>query len=106
MQTQQSQADLAVDVMKKTISEFIEHGPTDEEMNAAKDNLINGFPLRIDSNRKILDNVASIAWNDLPLDTLDTWRDQLKAVTKEQVKKAFKTHLDMNRMVTVVVGAP
>ena len=106
MQTQQSQADLAVDVMKKTISEFIEHGPTDEEMNAAKDNLINGFPLRIDSNRKILDNVASIAWNDLPLDTLDTWRAQLKAVTKEQVKAAFKAHLDMNRMVTVVVGAP
>ncbi len=106
MQTQKSQADLAVDVMRKTISEFIEHGPTDEEMNAAKDNLINGFPLRIDSNRKILDNVASIAWNDLPLDTLDTWRDQLKAVTKEQVKAAFKTHLDMNRMVTVVVGTP
>jgi zinc protease len=106
MQTQQSQADLAVDVMKKTISEFIEYGPTDEEMNAAKNNLINGFPLRIDSNRKILDNVASIAWNDLPLDALDTWRDQLKAVTKEQVKAAFKTHLDMNRMVTVVVGAP
>ncbi len=106
MQTQQSQADLAVDVMKKTISEFIEYGPTDEEMNAAKNNLINGFPLRIDSNRKILDNVASIAWNDLPLDTLDTWRAQLKAVTKEQVKAAFKAHLDMNRMVTVVVGTP
>ena len=106
MQTQQSQADLAVDVMKKTIAEFIDHGPTDDEMAAAKDNLINGFPLRIDSNRKILDNVASIAWNDLPLDTLDTWRYQLKAVTKEQVKAAFKSHLDMNRMVTVVVGAP
>ncbi|MFM8152785.1 MAG: M16 family metallopeptidase, partial [Polynucleobacter victoriensis] len=93
-------------VMKKTISEFIDHGPTDEEMMAAKNNLINGFPLRIDSNRKILENVASIAWNDLPLDTLDTWRDQLKAVTKEQLNAAFKAHLDMNRMVTVVVGAP
>ena len=106
MQTQKSQADLAVDVMKKTISEFVDHGPTDEEMIAAKNNLINGFPLRIDSNRKILENVASIAWNDLPLDTLDTWRDQLKAVTKEQVNAALKAHLDMNRMVTVVVGAP
>lgn len=106
MQTQKSQADLAVDVMRKTISEFIEHGPTDEEMVAAKDNLTNGFPLRIDSNRKILDNVASIAWNDLPLNTLHTWRDQVKAVTKEQVKAAFKAHLDINRMVTVVVGAP
>jgi zinc protease len=42
----------------------------------------------------------------LPLNTLDRWRDQVKAVTKEQVKAAFKAHLDINRMVTVVVGAP
>ncbi len=106
MQTQKSQADMAVDVMKKTIGDFIEHGPSDEELQAAKNNLINGFPLRIDSNRKILDNVASIAWNDLPLDTLDQWTTQLKAVTKEQVITAFKKNLDVNQIVTVVVGAP
>jgi zinc protease len=106
MQTQKSQADMAVDVMKKTISDFIEHGPSDEELQAAKNNLINGFPLRIDSNRKILDNVASIAWNDLPLDTLDQWTAQLKTVTKEQVIAAFKKNLDVNQIVTVVVGAP
>ena len=106
MQTQKSQADMAVDVMKKTIGDFIEHGPSDEELQAAKNNLINGFPLRIDSNRKILDNVASIAWNDLPLDTLDQWTAQLKTVTKEQVIAAFKKNLDVNQIVTVVVGAP
>ena len=48
-------------------------GPTEAELKAAKDNLIGGFPLLIDSNRKLLDNVANIAWNDLPLDYLDTW---------------------------------
>jgi zinc protease len=106
MQTQKAQAELAVDVMKKTIGDFIENGPTDEELQAAKNNLVNGFPLRIDSNRKILDNVSSIAWNDLPLDTLDQWTNQLRQVTKDQVTAAFKKNLDVNQMVTVVVGAP
>jgi zinc protease len=106
MQTQKSQAELAVDVMKKTIGDFIANGPTDEELQAAKNNLVNGFPLRIDSNRKILDNVSSIAWNDLPLDTLDQWTNQLRKVTKDQVTAAFKKNLDVNQMVTVVVGAP
>ena len=106
MQTQKAQAELAVDVMKKTIGEFIVNGPTDEELQAAKNNLVNGFPLRIDSNRKILDNVSSIAWNDLPLDTLDRWTNQLRQVTKDQVTAAFKKNLDVNQMVTVVVGAP
>ena len=106
MQTQKAQTELAVDVMKKTIGEFIVNGPTDEELQAAKNNLVNGFPLRIDSNRKILDNVSSIAWNDLPLDTLDQWTNQLRQVTKDQVTAAFKKNLDVNQMVTVVVGAP
>ena len=95
-----------VDVMKKTIGDFIANGPTDEELQAAKNNLVNGFPLRIDSNRKILDNVSSIAWNDLPLDTLDQWTNELRKVTKEQVIAAFRKNLDVNQMVTVVVGAP
>ena len=106
MQTKKEQAELAVDVMRKTISDFVESGPTEVEMVAAKSNLINGFPLRIDSNKKILDNVASIAWNDLPLDTLDTWTDQMLAVTREQVIAAFKKNLDVDKLVTVVVGAP
>jgi zinc protease len=104
MQTKKDQADLAVQVMTETIASFVNEGPSDEEIRSAKENLTNGFPLRIDSNKKILDNVASIAWNDLPLDTLDTWTKQLNAVTKEQVVAAYKKHLDMNKIVTVVVG--
>lgn len=104
MQTKKDQSDLAVQVMHETIGNFVANGPSDEEMRAAKENLTNGFPLRIDSNKKILDNVSSIAWNDLPLDTLDTWTKQLNAVTKEQVVTAYKKHLDMNKVVTVIVG--
>jgi len=105
LQTKSDQAALALDVMSSTMSNFIANGATPSELQAAKANLINGFPLRIDNNRKLLDNVSSIAWNDLPLDTLDTWTAKVDAVTLEQVTAAFQKYLAMDRMKIVVLGA-
>ena len=105
LQTKNDQAVLALDVMSTTIAQFIADGPTPAELEAAKSNLINGYPLRIDNNRKLLDNVSSIAWNDLPLDTMDVWTKQVEAVTLEQVKASFQKYLAMDRMKIVVLGA-
>jgi zinc protease len=66
---------------------------------------MNGYPLRIDNNRKLLDNVSSIAWNDLTLDTMDVWTKQVEAVSLEQVTDAFQKYLAMDRMQIVVLGA-
>jgi len=105
LQTKSDQASLALEVMSSTIAQFIADGPTQTEITAAKANLVNGYPLRIDNNRKLLDNVSSIAWNDLPLDTMDIWTKQVEAVSLEQVKVAFQKYLAMNRMKIVVLGA-
>lgn len=105
LQTKNDQATLALDVMSSTISQFITNGPTQSELDAAKANLINGYPLRIDNNRKLLDNVSSIAWNNLPLDTMEVWTKQVEAVSLEQVKAAFQKYLAMDRMKIVVLGA-
>ena len=104
LQTKNDQAVLALEVMSSTIAQFIADGPTPAELVAAKSNLINGYPLRIDNNRKLLDNVSSIAWNDLPLDTMDVWTKQVEAVTLDQVTKAFQKYLAMDRMQIVVLG--
>ena len=105
LQTKSDQAALALEVMSSTTAQFIADGPTPSELVAAKANLVNGYPLRIDNNRKLLDNVSSIAWNDLPLDTMDLWTKQVEAVTLEQVNAAFKKYLAMDRMKIVVLGA-
>lgn len=105
LQTKNDQASQALEVMSSTISQFIADGPTPSELVAAKANLVNGYPLRIDNNRKLLDNISSIAWNDLPLDTMDVWTKQVEAVTLEQVKAAFQKYLAMDRMKIVVLGA-
>ena len=105
LQTKNDQAALALDVMSSTIAQFIADGPTQSELDAAKANLMNGYPLRIDNNRKLLDNVSSIAWNNLPLDTMEIWTKQVEAVSLEQVKAAFQKYLAMDRMKIVVLGA-
>jgi len=105
LQTKNDQAALALEVMSSTIGKFIADGPTPSELIAAKSNLVNGYPLRIDNNRKLLDNVSSIVWNDLPLDTMEIWTKQVEAVTLEQVTAAFQKYLAMDRMRIVVLGA-
>jgi zinc protease len=104
LQTRREQARDALEVVRETLGKFVQDGPTDAEMQAAKDNLVNGFPLRLDSNRKLLANVAAIGFYNLPLDYLDTWTGKVKAVTAAQVKEAFARHVQPDRLATVVVG--
>lgn len=80
-------------------------GRPKNELKAAKDNLIGGFALRIDSNRKLLGNVVNIATNDLPLDYLEGWTDRVAALTVADVRAAMARKLQPERMVTVVLGA-
>jgi zinc protease len=105
LQTKNDQATLALEVLSSTIAKFIADGPAVSDLVAAKSNLVNGYPLRIDNNRKLLDNVSSIAWNDLPIDTMEIWTKQVEAVTLEQVTTAFQKYLAMDRMKIVVLGA-
>ena len=104
LQTRPDQALEAVKVAREVVARFVTEGPTDAELKAAKDNLTGGFALRIDSNRKLLDNVSNIAWNGLPLDYLDTWTLQVDQVSLADIRAAFTRKLQPDKMVTVVVG--
>ena len=104
LQTRPDQAQQAVQVAKDVLARFVADGPTATELQAAKDNLAGGFALRIDSNRKLLDNVANIAWNHLPLDYLDHWTEQIARVTQADIQTAFARILQPEKMATVVVG--
>ncbi|WP_312569188.1 pitrilysin family protein [Comamonas sp.] len=104
LQTRPDQAEQARQVAQETLAKFVAEGPTEQELRDAKDNLIGSFALRIDSNRKLLANVANIAWNDLPLDYLDHWTDKIEALTVNDVRSAMQRAIQPDRMVTVVLG--
>jgi zinc protease len=105
LQTRPDQAAQALALVRDVLATFVKQGPTEKELQAAKDNLIGGFALRLDSNRKLLDNVANIAWNDLPLNYLETWTEQVNQLSVSDIRGAFARTLQPERMVTVVLGA-
>jgi len=105
LQTKKEQADEALTLVKDTVQQFVDKGVTEKELAAAKDNLIGGFPLRIDSNSKILEYLNMIGFYKLPLDYLDSFNQHVAEVTVQQINDAFKRRIHPDRFATVIVGA-
>lgn len=104
LQTKKSQASDALNVARDVLSGFLAEGPNEAELQAAKQNLVGSFPLRLDSNKKILENVAVIGFYGLPLDYLDRYAENVEKVTAAEIKAAFARHVKLENMVTVVVA--
>ena len=103
-QTKNDQAEQALKVMRDTLARFVEQGPSEQELEDAKRNLIGGFPLRIASNGKIVEYLAMMGFYDYPLNWLDTLTDKLAAVNIEQVRDAFERRINATAGIAVIVG--
>jgi zinc protease len=105
LQTKKEQADDALKLVNATVLNFVNHGVTEQELKAAKSNLIGGFPMRIDSNSKILDYLSVIGFYHLPLTYLDDFNQQIAKVTTQQIQDAFKRRVVPENFTTIIVGA-
>jgi len=105
MQTRRDQAEQALEVVRSTLREFVDKGPTDKEVVAAKQNIVGGFPMRIDSNRKIHEHLILIGYYNLPIDYLETFVANVERVTAADIKSAFARRVNPGQLVTVVVAA-
>jgi len=105
LQTRKEQSDEALALSRKVLAGFVADGPTEKELEEAKQNIVGSFPLRIDSNKKILGYLALIGFYKLPLTYLDDYIKAVDSVTVAQIKDAFQRRIDPAGMVTVVVGA-
>lgn len=104
LQTKKEQLNDALKVTRDVLAGFLAEGPGEAELRAAKQNLIGSFPLRLDSNRKILENVAVIGFYGLPLDYLDHYDANVEKVTSAEIREAFARHVRPENMVTVMVA--
>lgn len=104
LQTKTDQVDTALKLVRETLDKFINNGITEAELNSAKQNIIGGFPLRLDSNGKILDYLAVIGFYKLPLTYLDDFSAKVNQVTSASIKEAFKRRIKTDKLITVIVG--
>ena len=106
MQTRVNQAEDAVKVTRETLSNYMKKGPGDEELELSRKNITGGFPLRIASNRNIVEYLGVIGFYNLPLDYLDTFNSKIDAVKKSDIVAAYDKNVHPDKMVTVIVGGP
>ncbi len=88
-QTQNARSGETLKVVRETLQRYIDKGPDEAELQAAKQNITGGFPLRIAGNSKIMGYLAVLGFYDQPLDYLDTFVDRVNRVTREQIRDAF-----------------
>ena len=104
IETKSEQAQESVKLIHKMLREFYKKGPTDKELKHAKQSIINGFPLMIDSNSDILNYLSLINYYNLPHDYLNTFTSRISNITKKDIMKSFKDEIDVNKLITLVVG--
>jgi zinc protease len=77
---------------------------SDKELTDAKAYLTGTFPIRLETQDGLVEQLVQTMMNDLPPDYLHTYRDRVQAVTKEEVRRVAGLYVTPDRAAIVLVG--
>lgn len=103
--TQKKNTRAALADARAVVEKFIAEGPTEAELKQAKANITGSFPLRFDTNAKLLDYLSLIGVHDLPDDYLEAYPKAINKLTVAQVRDAWRRRVKFSDLNIVVVGA-
>jgi zinc protease len=95
---------LAAKIVMEQIAKMRNELVTDDELETAKASLIETFPRQFESRPQMLRVFVNDEWTKRPKDYWKTFRDKVRAVTREDLKRVAQKHLDPEKMAILVVG--
>ena len=104
LSTKHHQNQMADDLIRRILDDFIANGPTATELTAAQNYLCGSFPLSMASNQSMAHLLLNLGLYDLPTSFVDTYTQRIKAVTTAAIKNAFQRHINSHHLVNVQVG--
>ncbi|KGP62786.1 zinc protease [Legionella norrlandica] len=104
LSTRNAEAQNALNITQNTLIKFINNGPDQHELAAAKQYLTGSFPLSLGSNSNIANLLLRMAFYNLPDNYLDTYVTRINAVTGTEIKQAFKHQVNPEKLLLVTVG--
>ncbi len=104
LSTKNEQAPSAIKLTHSIVADFIETGPSNEELEAAKNYIIGSFPLSLESNSSTAAVLMRSAFYNLPDDYLETYSANVAAVSATDIKQAFAKLLKSKKLLLVTVG--
>jgi zinc protease len=103
-QTKSESANEAIAEIFKELKRIQTVPVSDQELADAKAYLTGSFPLRMDTSDKVAGILTAIEIYGLGLDYPDRYPQLINAVTKEDILRVARKHIDPDRMVIVVLG--
>jgi len=91
---------IVMDEIRKVRDELV----TEAELETAKQGLIETFPRQFESKPQMLRVFVNDEWTNRPKDFWKTFREKVKAVTREDLQRVAQKHLDPEKMAILVVG--
>ncbi|MFM9010600.1 MAG: M16 family metallopeptidase [Planctomycetota bacterium] len=77
---------------------------TEDELDTAKKSVIETFPRQFESKPQMLRVFVNDEWTERPADYWKTFREKVAAVTREDLQRVARKHLDPQTMAILVVG--
>ncbi len=102
--TQAERADEALRLSREVLKDFVKRGPSEEQVQDSVANIVGGYPLSSASNAAIVGTLGMIGFYNLPLDYMDRFLDNVRAVTAGSIREAFQRHVNPDRQLLVTVG--
>ncbi|HEV8186930.1 MAG TPA: pitrilysin family protein [Pyrinomonadaceae bacterium] len=75
-----------------------------KEISDAKSYLTGVFPIRLETQEGLTDQLVQIKMLNLPNDYLDTYRDRIQAVTVEEIQRVAQKYIKPDEAALIVVG--
>jgi zinc protease len=104
VETQNRNANTAVREILQEIRKIMDQGVTPAELAEAQAYLTGSFPLRMDSNGKMVRLLSTMEFYGLGLDYPERYPELIRKVTKEEVLRVARTYLHPENFLLVVVG--
>lgn len=102
--TEASQKDKALEVVRKEFEKYIAEGPTQQELDDARNYLTKSFYNNWDTTDGLAGYLLAIRRWNLGPDYHRTFRAKVRAVTREDVIRVAKNYIDLDHLTTVIVG--
>jgi zinc protease len=93
-------------VVRDTMKEFADNGPTQQELEDAKTYLTGSFPLAFASNGGTASQLGTFQRQNLDIGYVARRNGLIQAVTLDDVKRVAKRLFDPARMTVVIAGTP
>jgi zinc protease len=90
-------------LMLEQFEKMVEPGLTDAEIEFARESMLNAFPFRVETPALRVAQVVQARLLGRPDDSIDTWRDRVRALSPDQIRDAARRRLTPQDCAIVMV---